>query len=548
VSNTLTDVETKTMTKTGKPRVLITDGINPVACDLFGDTCEVDFRPKLSADELLEAVKGADALMVRSASQVTEAVFKAAPNLKIVGRAGVGTDNIDLKAATRNGVIVVNSPDGNTEAAAEHTIAMIFAMCRHIPEADAIVKGGGWRSNALTGVELFNRTLGVVGFGKIGQRVAKVFQALGMTVLVYDPFLSQHQAETLKVQPVDMPTLFEKSDVITLHAPKTPETANLLNAEAFAKMKPGVRIVNCARGGIIDEQALADALNSGKVAKAALDVFAQEPINSENPLLGLGHKVILTPHLGASTEEAQLNVAVDVAEQIKQFFEEGVAKHAVNIPAFRKHVLDPVKAYLPLAEWMGQFVRQIAKGGAVSLEIVSSGTLAKEDISPVTLAAMKGLISVSREGVNYVNAKVMADEMDMTIKESRSDRCGNYTNLLTLNLVTDKETHSLSGTLISDNLFQLTSVDGYPAAITPSPYALVTPHQDKPGMIAKVSSVLGSHNINISGMQVARKAGHSDDAGGESLMIFNLDNPVPDDVAHTIEALEGINKALFLAF
>lgn len=526
-----------------KPKVLVIDGIHPVARTILEEGCDVIFEPKMTAEELLARIPEMDGLMVRSASQVTREVLERGTRLKIVGRAGVGTDNIDSKAATRRGVIVINSPGGNTTAAAEHTIGMIMAMARHIPQADRIVKSGGWRGKELTGVELSGKTLGVVGFGKIGRKVAMVFQRMGMRVLVFDPYLSAQMAEELKVESVPMDSVFTESDFITLHAPKTPETHHLLNDAAFAKMKDGVRIVNCARGGIINEAALISALNSGKVAAAALDVFEQEPLSPENPLLQLGDRVITTPHLGASTEEAQVNVARDVAEQILAFFQTGTAQNAVNIPALRKEILEPVRAYMPMAETMGNLLRQIAKGGITQVEVVAQGALSHENLTPITLAVLKGLLAYAREGVNYVNAMLIAEEEGIAVKESRSSRSGNFLNLLTVNLTTDQGTQVVGGSLISDSLYRIVNLNGYPVNIEPSPFILLTPHIDKPGMIAKVATVLGRHEINVSALQVAR---HGHEAGGESMMVFNLDNPVNQEVLSEIGTLEGITGTRFL--
>ncbi len=526
-----------------KPKVLVTDGIHPSAREILEAGCEVLFEPKLSEQELLKFLPEIDGLMVRSATQVTPAVIEQAPHLKIVGRAGVGTDNIDLKAATRHGVIVINSPGGNTVAAAEHTIGMIMALARHISDADHIVKSGGWRSKELTGVELTGKALGVVGFGKIGRKVAGVFQRMGMRILVFDPFLSSQMAEELKVESVELDTLFRESDFITLHAPKTPETEHLLNAEAFAKMKDGVRIVNCARGGIIEEGALCNALASGKVAGAALDVFEHEPLPADDPLHQFDHKVIMTPHLGASTEEAQVNVARDVAEQILEYFNTGVAQSAVNIPALRKEILDPVRAYMPMAEQMGNLIRQIASGATTQVEIVAGGTLSQENLTPLTLAVLKGLLGYAREGVNYVNALVVAEEEGIAIKESRSPRSGNYLNLLTVNLTTDTGTYSVAGSLISDKLYRIVGLNGYATNFEPSDYVLLTPHVDKPGMIGKVATVLGRNNINVSSLEVARKGS---EAGGESMMVFNLDNPISPETQKELEGLDGIISTRFL--
>lgn len=526
-----------------KPKVLVIDGIHPAAKSILEAHCEVIFEPKLGQEDLCRYLPQIHGLMVRSATQVTREVIEQAPYLQIVGRAGVGTDNIDLKTATRCGVIVVNSPGGNTVAASEHTIGMIMALARHIPQADRVVKSGGWRTKELTGVELFGKALGVVGFGKIGRRVASVFQRVGMRILVYDPFLSSQMAEELKVESVDLETLFAESDFITLHAPKTPETEHLLNAEAFARMKNGVRIINCARGGIIDEEALRQALASGKIAGAALDVFEHEPLPPDDPLHGFDDKVIMTPHLGASTEEAQVNVARDVAEQILEYFQTGIAQSAVNIPVLRREVLEPVKGYMPMAEQMGNLVRQITSGGIQQVELIAGGALSHENLTPLTLAVLKGLLSYAREGVNYVNAMVIAEEEGILVKESRTPKAGNYLNLLTVNIKTDTGTYSVSGSLISDKIYRIVDLNGYPANIELTNYLLLTPHVDKPGMIAKVTTVLGENRINVSSLQVARKG---TEAGGESMMVFNLDNPLSPDVVQAIEKLDGIIQAKFV--
>jgi D-3-phosphoglycerate dehydrogenase len=531
----------------GKPRVLITDSINLQAAAILRDSCEVVYEPKLSHEDLLAKISDVDALMIRSASTVSADVLEQSERLRIVGRAGVGTDNIDVSTATKKGVIVVNSPEGNTIAASEHAIGMLMALARHIPEGDASMKGGQWIRNKLIGVEVFGKTLGVIGLGRIGRRVAKVALALEMKVNVFDPFLTKAMAEELGVQAVTLDELLETADFITIHAPKTRETENLLNQEAFAKCKPGVRIVNCARGGIINEAALVEAISQGIVAGAALDVFEQEPIALDNPLLkaaNIANKLVLTPHLGASTEEAQINVALDVAEQIRDFFAYGYAKNAVNIPLLRQEMLDPVKHYMPMAEILGRFVRQMAKGATQSVEITAKGELSKQRSEPLTLAVLKGLLSPAIEGVNYVNAPSIAEESGIQVKESSTRKAGNYLNLLEVQMTTDNRTYSVSGTLISDEIFRIVEVDGYPMALEPTQYILITPHHDRPGMIAKVATVLGQAGVNISALQVARKEGAV--AGGESIMVFNLDNTLSDDVLKAIRQLEGIYGSLYI--
>ncbi len=528
-----------------KPKVLITDNINPSAVDLLGNDVEVVYEKSLSARELAEKIPEMDALMVRSASQVTKDIIHAGRRLKIIGRAGVGTDNIDLAEATQQGIIVVNSPEGNTVAASEHTVGMLLSLARHIPEADASMKAGEWNRGALTGVEVFGKTLGVIGLGKIGSRVAKACLAMGMRVNVFDPFLSPARAEELGVNPVDLDAIWEESDFITLHAPKTRETANLLNRDTLAKCRPGVRIVNCARGGIVNEADLAAALESGHVGGAALDVFENEPLNPDSPLLKLGGKVILTPHLGASTKEAQVNVAVDVAKQIRDFFKDGYARNAVNLPTLRKEILDPVKHYMPMSEVLGSLIRQFAKGAAQSVEITAKGTVAREDISPLTLAVLKGMLSLNREGVNYVNARLIAEELGIEVKESLVTSVESFQNLLQITLVTDQRTYRVAGTLIHGDNFRIVDVDGYAVTLEPTEHILFTPHEDKPGMVGLVASILGNEKTNISALQVARRIG-SKAPGGESIMIFNLDTPVSDSTLAAIRAQSGIIEALYI--
>lgn len=538
------------MTTTTKPRVLITDGVSPIASNLLNGVCEVIFEPKLSAEELKEKIRDVDGLMVRSASKVTADVLAVAPNLKIIGRAGVGTDNIDVPAATRHGVIVLNSPEGNTVAAAEHTVAMVFAMCRHVPEADASMKAGKWERSKLVGNEVFGKTLGLIGMGKIGSRAASVLKAAGMKVIAYDPFASKQMAEQLDFRLVDsLDAIWAEADIITLHVPKTKDTVNMVNTETLAKCKKGVRFVNCARGGLIDEQALADAIRSGHVAGAAIDVFSEEPAPADNPLMGLGNRVVLTPHLGASTEEAQLNVAIDVAEQLKQFFSSGFCNNAVNLPVFKREVVEPVKAYMPLAEMLGAMASQLAgerRPEGVTLRY--EGSLSKRNIAPLTLTALKGLLSRTREGVNYVNARLIAeDELHLNLEETtRPEVAEGYRNQIRLAVALDGgETVTVSGTLVAEGISRITEINGFAAPIEPTPVMLLVPHSDQPGAVGKVSSLLGHHGINISGMAVARRERH--DIGGPSIMAFNLDG-LPDTVAGRdlmaeINRLPGIENA-----
>lgn len=531
---------------TQRPLILITDQISPQAAEILEDTCDVCLEPKLSAEELRARITDVDAIMIRSASSLSADVLAHAPRLRIVGRAGVGTDNIDVSAATKQGIIVVNSPEGNTIAAAEHTIGMLMALARHIPEGDAGLKHGQWNRSRLVGVEVYGKTLGIVGFGRIGRRVAKAALALDMIVNVFDPFLSKAMAEELGVSVVTLDDILSHSDFITIHAPKTRETQGLFNSETFQRCKPGVRLINCARGGIIDEAALAHAIQQGIVAGAALDVFESEPPPPDHPLLQLGPhagKLVLTPHLGASTEEAQINVALDVATQIRDFFLHGYVKNAVNIPMLRPDMLDPVKPYMPMAELLGNFIRQMATGATQSVEITAKGELSQVRTEPLTLAVLKGLLSSAHEGVNYVNAPAIAEENGIQVTEAVTKQADNYLNLLELTLTTDQRTYRVAGTLISASMFRIVNIDGYQAALEPSPYILITPHQDQPGMVAKAATVLGEAGVNISALQVGRQSAQ---AGGESIMVFNLDTPPSPGVLQRIQQIDGIYGSLYI--
>jgi D-3-phosphoglycerate dehydrogenase / 2-oxoglutarate reductase len=521
------------------PTILVTDNIHDAAVRILRPVADVVFEKSLTHEQLMAIIPQVDGLMIRSASQVTAEVLAAATQLKIVGRAGVGVDNVDLPAATARGVVVVNSPEGNTVAASEHTIGMLFAVARHIAEADASMKGGQWQRSKLVGVELFGKTLGIIGMGKIGARVAKTAITLGMKVMVYDPFLSPSLADELGVTPVPLARIWEQSDFMTIHAPKTKDTTHLINTDTLALCKKGVRIVNCARGGIIDEVALVKAVQTGHVAAVGLDVFEIEPLPTDHPLLQLGNAAVLTPHLGASTEEAQVNVAIDVAEQLRDFFEHGFARNAVNIPMLRKDLLDPVKPYMPLAETLGKLVRQIAQGAVTRVDVVARGVLAQHKVTPLTVAVLKGLMDSVREGVNYVNAGLIADENGIEVHESSTKTTEDYLNLLVVKLTTATGSYQVAGTLIAQDIYRIVEVHGYRTQFEPTAHVLLAPHQDQPGMIAQASTILGQQGINISALQVGRRA-----AGEESMMIFNLDSAVPDETLACITNIPGIKRAI----
>lgn len=526
-------------------KVLITDKINEVAGNILEGAAQVDYLETLPEDELVKIIGEYDALMVRSQTKVTPKVIAAADKMKIIGRAGVGVDNVDVEKATQKGIIVVNSPEGNTTAAAEHTLALMLSMARHVPQADISTKSGKWERSKFTGIEVFNKSLGIMGFGKIGIRVAKVAIALGMKVYVYDPFITKEKVEeTGAVHINNIDEFWSLCDFITVHVPKTRETANLINKNTIAKMKKGVRLINCARGGIINEADLKEAIESGYVASAAIDVYEKEPIESTNPLLGCQGDLIITPHLGASTEEAQINVAVDVAEQIRDVLKGKSARSAVNIPSLKSELLEPVKEYMSLAENLGLLIRQLAKGAVKRIEIKTLGELASFDSSPLKVAILKGILSYSHESVNFVNAPVIAKSQGIEVLETKSERSINYAGLITVSLTTDVRTYSVSGAMIAENTPRIVKIDDYNTSIAPAEHILICPHADKPGMIAKVATILGNNEINISMMQVGRKSPEA--TGGESMMIINTDDLVSEKMLEEIKKVDGINDAVYI--
>ena len=520
------------------PKVLVSDPIDQVGIDILSQVAQVDVKTDLSPDDLIRIIPDYDALMIRSGTRVTQAVIEASHQLKIIGRAGVGVDNVDVLAATRKGIVVVNSPEGNTIAAAEHTLAMMMAMSRYIPDANQAVKSNKWDRKHFTGVEVYKKTLGIVGLGKIGAHVATVARAMGMKLLAYDPFISHERAEQLGCRIVEMDVLLQQADYITLHIPKTAETTHLINAAAIARMKPTARIINCARGGIIDEAALAAALKDGKIAGAALDVYEQEPLG-ESPLRSLGKEMVMTPHLGASTEEAQANVAIDVAEQIRDVLLGLPARSAVNIPGLRPDLLEQLRPYLQLAETLGNLVAQLAGGRVESLTVRLQGELATNQSQPIVVAALKGLLSHAlQERVNYVNASLEAKERGIRVIETRDASIKDYSGSLHLSAKGSLGEHSVTGALLGDSEIRITSVDEFPVNVPPNRYMLFTLHRDMPGIIGKIGSLLGNFNVNIASMQVGRKI-----VRGDAVMVLSIDDPLPDRILDEILKVPGIRDA-----
>lgn len=525
-------------------KVLITDKINESAGKIIERVAEVDFLQTMTEDELIKIIPQYEALMVRSQTKVTAKIIEAGINLKIIGRAGVGVDNIDVEAATQKGIIVVNSPDGNTMAAAEHTIALMLAMARNIAPAATSTKQGKWDRSKFTGCELYKKTLGIIGLGKIGSHVAEVALALGMKLVVFDPFASKEIVEKMGADYVSsLDEFWGKCDFITVHVPKTKETINLINKDTIAKMKKGVRLVNCARGGIINEQDLKEAIEAGQVAAAAIDVYENEPNITECPLVNCDGNIVLTPHLGASTAEAQLNVAIDVAEQIKEVLSGGSASSAVNIPSLRPDKLEPVKDYMEIAENSGELCMQISEGVIKSIEITAQGDLANLDIQPLEVAVLKGALSSMLEGVNYVNAPILAKKRGIDIISTRSNVKCNFAGLLTIKLTTDKGVNVVSGALVAKDIPRIVKINDYETSIRPQRHMLLVPHVNKPSMIAKVAQVIGENNINIGSMNVVQK---NDRHETESIMVINIDSEVHNDVLNEIEKIDGVHNPRYI--
>jgi D-3-phosphoglycerate dehydrogenase / 2-oxoglutarate reductase len=522
-------------------RVLVSDPLAEEGLAILRAAVDVDVKTDLKEDELCKILGDYDALLVRSSTEVTAKVIEAGKKLKFIGRAGVGVDNIDVEAATRKGIIVANAPEGNTLAATEHTMAMMQALARNIPQANASLKKKEWKRSKFMGVELNEKTLGIVGFGRIGREVAKRANAMDMKCVAYDPFITKERAAQLGVEMMSMADLFKVADVITVHTPLIAETKHVINAKSIATMKDGVRIINCARGGIIDEKALCDAIKSGKVAGAALDVFETEP-PLESPLLSLD-QVIVTPHLGASTVEAQLNVAVSVAKQCIEVLKGGSAKYVVNAPMVPPEHAEILEPYTQLAEKMGRFAIQIAGGRLSSVELIYGGDLSAYagSMKFVTRLALKGLLDpILQQPVNIVNAEYIAKERGITVSETVTQEAHGFKNLITIRVKTDKGEESVSGTVFFKGRSRIVAVGGYTMDMIPEGYVIVSRHLDKPGVIGRASTILGKVNINIAGMQVGRI-----NPGEEAIMVLNVDSEVPSAVMDEIRAMPGIFTATF---
>ena len=518
-------------------KILVSDKLSAEGVEILKRAGQVDVKTGLTEDQLAEIIGDYDALAVRSATKATAKIIEAAGKMKIIGRAGVGVDNIDVAAATKKGIVVVNSPEGNTIAAAEQTIALLMALARHTTLAAASMREGKWEKSKFTGVEVYKKTLGVIGLGKIGRHVAEAALGLGMKVIAYDPFVTKELAAKLGITLLTQDEVIAGADFLTLHVPKNAETVNLINKDTIAKMKKGVRIINCARGGVVNETDLIEAVQSGQVAGAALDVFEKEPpADMTGPLFKLP-QIITTPHLGAATEEAQLNVAVDIAEQIVEVLQGGQARAAVNIPSMRPDLLAPVKPYLRLAEKLGKLAVQMVEGAVTSIEISYLGEVAGFETGPLTVTFLKGFLEpIVGEGVNFVNAPVIAKERGLKVVESKETDIVDFVNLISVKIKTEKEERTFAGTLFGTLGERLVFLDRFRINVVPTGYLLFAPNIDRPGMIGKVGTLLGKSNINIAAMEVGRQS-----TGGQAVMVLNVDNTVPQAVLDEIAKLEGIS-------
>ncbi|MDD5669735.1 MAG: phosphoglycerate dehydrogenase [Candidatus Omnitrophica bacterium] len=518
-------------------KILVSDPLAAEGLKILQDEKEfqVEVKTDLKPDQLKAAIADCDALIVRSATKVTRDVIEAAKKLRVIGRAGVGLDNVELEPATQKGIIVMNTPAGNTISTAEHTVSMLMAMARSIPQACASMKKGEWKRSKFMGVELYGKTLGIVGFGRIGKEVAKRAFSFGMRILAFDPYLSREVAESLGIEVSELMDLLKNADFITVHTPLTEDTKHMISKNEFAVMKKGVRIVNCARGGIIDEKALVEAIQEGKVAGAAIDVFEKEPLPAENEFIKYD-TIVTTPHLGASTEEAQINVSIEVAEIVRDALLGRGIRNAANYPSLEGEVYKFLEPYMNLSEKLGKFIGQITEGRYQELNIVYSGEIIRYDLSPLTMALVKGLLDpILKETVNFVNAISLARERGITIKESKSPKEGEFVTLIQLEIKTDKEVRNVSGTLSANKQPRIVKLNDCYVEATPAGDMLAIRNWDKPGIIGNLGTLLGQHSINIAGMTFGRKS-----LGGEAVSILNVDSPVSAGIVEKIKNLENI--------
>jgi len=525
-------------------KVLVSDNLGEVGIRMFEDEdgLSVDVKTGLSPEALEGIIGDYQGLVIRSATKVTESLLTKAKNLKVIGRAGIGLDNVDIPAATKRGIIVMNTPGGNVVTTAEHTIALMLSLSRNIPSGTTTMKEGLWEKKKLQGREIYNKILGVIGFGKIGSIVADRARGLRMRVVVYDPIVTPEQIEKAGFESVSLDELYRKADYITVHVPKLKSTIGLLDKAAFAKMKDGVMVINCARGGIVNEADLYDAITSGKVAGAALDVFEQEPPES-SPLFELD-RVVCTPHLGASTREAQTNVAVAVANQIIDCLKNGTVVNAVNMPSVTGDLLKKMGPLLTLGEKMGCLQAQLICGPIEEVIIEYMGDFQDLDMTPVSTAFMKGLMTpMVKDDVNFVNAKVLAKEMGIKITESASAESEDYINLVTVTVRSTEMTSTVSGTIFGKQDPRIVKIDNFRLEMVPSGHMILINNIDRPGSIGEIGTTLGNAKINIGRMQVGQE-----EEGDRNIIFIQTDTQISDDVMDTVRELGSVKTAIPLEF
>jgi D-3-phosphoglycerate dehydrogenase len=524
------------------PKVLISDPMDPKAAEIFRTHgVEVDEKPGLSKDELKAIIGQYEGLAIRSATKVTADVLDAATNLKVVGRAGIGVDNVDIAAASARGVVVMNTPFGNSITTAEHAIALMFALARDLPQADASTQAGKWEKNRFMGVELTNKVLGLIGAGNIGSIVADRAVGLRMKVIAYDPFLTPERAMDLGIEKAGLDELLARADFITLHTPLTDQTRNILSRENLAKTKKGVRIVNCARGGLIDEAALKEALESGQVAGAALDVFSEEPAK-DSSLFGTPG-LIATPHLGASTTEAQVNVAIQVAEQISEFLMRGGVTNALNMPSLSAEEAPKLRPYMALAEKLGALVGQLEGRQATGISIEVEGAAAQLNQKPITGAVLAGFMGVYSDSVNMVNAPYLAKERGLDVREVRHDREGDYHTLVRVSVATPEGERAVAGTLFANAAPRLVDMFGIRVEAELEGEMIYIVNEDAPGFIGRLGTALGEAGVNIGTFNLGRRR-----AGGEAVALVSVDGHIGDELVARLEALPGVRRVEPLRF
>ncbi len=524
------------------PKVLISDKMSERAKEIFDARgIEVDVKTGMSEDELIACIGEYDGLAIRSATKATAKVLAAADNMKVIGRAGIGVDNVDIAVATARGIVVMNTPFGNAITTAEHAIAMMMALARQIPEANTSTQESKWEKSRFMGVEVTGKTLGLVGCGNIGSIVADRALGLKMKVVAFDPFLGEERAKEIGVQKVELDELLKRADFITLHTPMTDQTRGIIDAAAIAKTRPGVRIINCARGGLVVEADLKAALKSGHVAGAALDVFESEPAK-DNPLFGM-ENLVCTPHLGASTDEAQVNVAIQVAEQMSDFLLDGTVVNALNMASVSAEEAPRLAPYMKLAEQLGSFAGQLTESDLKSVTIEYAGHAAELNTKPLSAAALQGLLAPMLDSVNMVNAPVMASERGIELSEVRTERAGDYQTLIRLTVVTNTQSRSVTGTLFGGNRPRVIDVKGVPLEAELRSHMLYVTNEDKPGLIGLLGTVLGDAGLNIATFQLGRA-----DVGGDAIALVEVDQAVPADVLAKVAALPNVMQAKALNF